>query len=132
MGEEGAFIRRRRQCLSCAKRFTTYERADLNFPTVVKKDGRRIDFSPDKLKASFALALRKRPVASADVDNAIERVQEQLLTAGLREIPSSRIGELVMQELHKLDKVAYIRFASVYRSFEDIDDFKLLVDEVRT
>lgn len=132
MGEEGAFIRRRRQCLSCAKRFTTYERADLNFPTVVKKDGRRIDFSPDKLKASFSLALRKRPVASVDVDNAIERVQEQLLTAGLREIPSSRIGELVMQELRKLDKVAYIRFASVYRSFEDIDDFKLLVDEVRT
>jgi len=132
MGEEGAFIRRRRQCLSCAKRFTTYERADLNFPTVVKKDGRRIDFSPDKLKASFSLALRKRPVASVDVDNAIERVQEQLLTAGLREIPSNRIGELVMQELRKLDKVAYIRFASVYRSFEDIDDFKLLVDEVRT
>lgn len=132
MGEEGAFIRRRRQCLSCAKRFTTYERADLNFPTVVKKDGRRIDFIPDKLKASFSLALRKRPVASVDVDNAIERVQEQLLTAGLREIPSSRIGELVMQELRKLDKVAYIRFASVYRSFEDIDDFKLLVDEVRT
>ena len=132
MGEEGAFIRRRRQCLSCSKRFTTYERADLNFPTVVKKDGRRIEFSPDKLQASFTLALRKRPVASADVDSAIEHVQEQLLTSGLREVPSSHIGELVMQELRKLDKVAHIRFASVYRSFEDIDDFKLVVDEVRT
>lgn len=132
VAEEGAFIRRRRQCLGCAKRFTTYERPDVSFPTVVKKDGRRIEFSYDKLQDSFTLALRKRPVASAQVDAAIERVQEQLLTAGVREVPSSRIGELVMQELRKLDKVAYIRFASVYRSFEDIDDFKHLVDEVRT
>lgn len=132
VAEEGALIRRRRQCLGCAKRFTTYERPDVSFPTVVKKDGRRIDFSSAKLQASFALALRKRPVASAAVDSAIERVEEQLLSAGVREVPSSRIGELVMQELRKLDKVAYIRFASVYRSFEDIDDFKHLVDEVRT
>ena len=132
VAEEGAFIRRRRQCLSCGKRFTTYERPDVSFPTVVKKDGRRIDYNRDKLHASFALALRKRPVASAQVDAAIEHVEEQLLTAGVREVPSSRIGELVMHELRKLDKVAYIRFASVYRSFEDIDDFKLLVDEVRT
>lgn len=132
VAEEGAFIRRRRQCLSCGKRFTTYERPDVSFPTVVKKDGRRIDYNRDKLQASFVLALRKRPVASAQVDAAIEHVEEQLLTAGVREVPSSRIGELVMHELRKLDKVAYIRFASVYRSFEDIDDFKLLVDEVRT
>ena len=132
VAEEGAFIRRRRQCLACAKRFTTYERPAVSFPTVVKQDGRRIDFSHDKLQASFALALRKRPVASAEVDNAIEHVEEQLLTAGVREVPSSRIGELVMHELRKLDKVAYIRYASVYRSFEDIDDFKHLVDEVRT
>ena len=132
VAEEGAFIRRRRQCLSCGKRFTTYERPDVSFPTVVKKDGRRIDYNRDTLQASFALALRKRPVASAQVDAAIEHVEEQLLTAGVREVPSSRIGELVMHELRKLDKVAYIRFASVYRSFEDIDDFKLLVDEVRT
>ena len=132
VAEEGAFIRRRRQCLSCGKRFTPYERPDVSFPTVVKKDGRRIDYNRDKLQASFALALRKRPVASAQVDAAIEHVEEQLLTAGVREVPSSRIGELVMHELRKLDKVAYIRFASVYRSFEDIDDFKLLVDEVRT
>lgn len=132
VAEEGAFIRRRRQCLSCSKRFTTYERPDVSFPTVVKKDGRRIEFRPEKLEGSFALALRKRPVPAAQVDAAIEHVQEQLLTAGVREVPSSRIGELVMHELRKLDKVAYIRFASVYRSFEDIEDFKHLVDEVRT
>ena len=132
MGEEGAFIRRRRQCLDCSKRFTTYERPDISFPTVVKKDGRRVDYNRDKLQASFALALRKRPVASVDVDNAMDHVEELLLTSGLREIASSRIGEMVMQELRKLDKVAYIRFASVYRSFEDIDEFKHLVDEVRT
>ena len=131
VAEEGAFIRRRRQCLSCGKRFTTYERPDVSFPTVVKKDGRRIDYNRDKLQASFALALRKRPVASAQVDAAIEHVEEQLLTAGVREVPSSRIGELVMHELRKLDKVAYIRFASVYRSFEDIDEFRALVDEVK-
>ncbi|MGN1055615.1 MAG: transcriptional regulator NrdR [Comamonas sp.] len=130
VAEEGAFIRRRRQCLGCTKRFTTYERPDVSFPTVVKKDGRRTEFSHDKLQASFTLALRKRPVESSQVDDAIERVQEQLLTAGVREVASSRIGELVMQELRKLDKVAYIRFASVYRSFEDIEDFKHLVDEV--
>ena len=132
VAEEGAFIRRRWKCLACAKRFTTYERPDVSFPTVVKKDGRRIEFSHDKLLASFTLALRKRPVASAEVDSAIEHVEEQLLSAGVREVPSSRIGELVMHELRKLDKVAYIRYASVYRSFEDIDDFKHLVDEVRT
>ena len=132
MGEEGAFIRRRRQCLSCAKRFTTYERPDVSFPTVVKKDGRRTEFSHDKLQASFVLALRKRPVASVEVDAAIDHVEEKLLNAGVREVASSHIGELVMHELRKLDKVAYIRFASVYRSFEDIDDFKHLVDEVRT
>ena len=131
VGEDGSFIRRRRQCGDCSKRFTTYERADVNFPAVVKKDGRRIDYDRSKLQGSFRLALRKRPVAATLVDTAIEKVEEHLLTAGVRELPSSRIGELVMNELKKLDKVAYIRFASVYRSFEDIDDFKHLVDEVR-
>ena len=132
VGEDGSFIRRRRQCAACDKRFTTYERPDVSFPTVVKKDGRRSDYDRSKLQGSFALALRKRPVAAPQVDCAIEHVEEQLLTAGVREVPSSRVGELVMAELQKLDKVAYIRFASVYRSFEDIDDFKHLVDEVRT
>ena len=129
--EEGGFIRRRRQCAACEKRFTTYERPDLNFPAVVKKDGRRIDYERTKLVASFNLALRKRPVSTEQIDSAIERIEEKLLNLGDREIASSLIGEMVMRELKKLDKVAYVRFASVYRSFEDIDEFKTLVDEVR-
>ena len=131
VAEDGNFIRRRRQCGACEKRFTTYERPDLNFPWVVKKDGRRMEYERSKLLASFQLALRKRPVSTEQVDAAMERIEEKLLNLGLREVPSNRIGELVMRELQKLDKVAYVRFASVYRSFEDIDDFKTLVDEVR-
>ncbi len=129
--EDGAFIRRRRRCASCDKRFTTYERPEVNFPAVVKKDGRRIDYERDKLRASMNLALRKRPVSTEQIDAAIERIEEKLLSLGLREVLSTRIGELVMRELKKLDKVAYVRFASVYRSFEDVDDFRTLVDEVR-
>ena len=131
IAEDGDFIRRRRQCGACDKRFTTYERPDVNFPTIVKKDGRRIEFERPKLLASMKLALRKRPVSTEQVDSAIERIEEKLLNLGAREVPSARIGELVMRELKKLDKVAYVRFASVYRSFEDIDEFKTLVDEVR-
>jgi transcriptional repressor NrdR len=131
MAEDGDFIRRRRQCLGCEKRFTTYERPDVTFPAVVKKDGRRIDYDRAKLQGSMNLALRKRPVSTEQVDGAVERIEEKLLNLGVREIPSARIGELVMRELKKLDKVAYVRFASVYRSFEDIDEFKTLVDEVR-
>jgi transcriptional repressor NrdR len=131
MAEDGDFIRRRRQCAHCEKRFTTYERPDLTFPAVVKKDGRRIDYERTKLLASLNLALRKRPVSTEQIDSAVERIEEKLLNLGVREIPSSRIGELVMRELKKLDKVAYVRFASVYRSFEDVDDFKSVVDEIR-
>ena len=131
MAEDGDFIRRRRQCAHCEKRFTTYERPDLTFPAVVKKDGRRIDYERTKLIASLNLALRKRPVSTEQIDSAVERIEEKLLNLGVREIPSSRIGELVMRELKKLDKVAYVRFASVYRSFEDVDDFKSVVDEIR-
>lgn len=131
VSEDGIFIRRRRQCAACEKRFTTYERPEVNFPVIVKKDGRRIDYDASKLRGSFALALRKRPVSTEQVGEAIDRIEETLLNLGLREVQSSRIGELVMRELQKLDKVAYVRFASVYRSFEDIDEFKALVDEVR-
>ena len=130
MAEDGDFIRRRRQCGACEKRFTTYERADVSYPVVVKKDGRRIDFEQGKIIGSMKLALRKRPVSTEQIDGAVERIQEKLLTSGLREVSSTRIGELVMRELKKLDKVAYVRFASVYRSFEDIDDCKTLVNEV--
>ena len=126
VAEDGDLIRRRRQCASCE----TYERPEVNFPTIVKKDGRRIEFERDKLRSSMNLALRKRPVSTEQVDLAIERIEEKLLNLGAREVASHRLGEWVMRELKKLDKVAYVRFASVYRSFEDIDDFKLLVDEV--
>jgi transcriptional repressor NrdR len=131
ISEEADFIRRRRQCGAFEKRFTTYERPDVTFPAIVKKDGRRIEYKRSKILGSMSLALRKRPVSTEQVDAAIERIEEKLLSLGLREVASNRIGELVMRELKKLDKVAYIRFASVYRSFEDIDEFRALVDEVR-
>ena len=131
ISEDADFIRRRRQCGACEKRFTTYERPEVNFPTIVKKDGRRTEYERVKLLASFNLALRKRPVSTEQIDSALERIEEKLLNLGVREVQSPRIGELVMRELKKLDKVAYVRFASVYRSFEDIDEFRALVDEVR-
>ena len=131
ISEDGDSIRRRRQCAACQKRFTTYERPDVSFPAIVKKDGRRIEYERTKVQASMKLALRKRPVSIEKIDGAVERIEEKLLSLGLRELPSTRIGELVMRELKKLDKVAYVRFASVYRSFEDIDEFKTLVDEVK-
>ena len=131
MSEDGDSIRRRRQCASCQKRFTTYERSDVSFPAIVKKDSRRIEYERAKVLASMKLALRKRPVSIEIIDGAVERIEEKLLSLGVRELPSAHVGELVMRELKKLDKVAYVRFASVYRSFEDIDEFKTLVDEVQ-
>ena len=131
VSEDADFIRRRRQCGACEKRFTTYERPDVTFPAIVKKDGRRIEYKRLKVFGSMNLALRKRPVSTEQVDAAVGHIEEKLLSLGVREVASHHIGELVMQELKKLDKVAYIRFASVYRSFEDIDEFRALVDEVR-
>ncbi len=131
ISEDADFIRRRRQCGACEKRFTTYERADVTFPAIVKKDGRRIEYKRSKILGSMNLALRKRPVSTEQIDSAVERIEEKLLSLGMKEVPSTRLGELVMRELKKLDKVAYVRFASVYRSFEDIDEFRALVDEVR-
>lgn len=131
VSEDGDFIRRRRQCAACEKRFTTYERPDVSFPAIVKKDGRRIEYKRSKISGSMGLALRKRPVSVEQIDTAIERIEEKLLSLGIKEIPSNQIGELVMRALKKLDKVAYVRFASVYRSFEDVDEFQALVDEAR-
>ncbi|GAB2471287.1 transcriptional regulator NrdR [Comamonas humi] len=131
VAEDGGFVRRRRQCGACDKRFTTYERPEVALPAIVKKDGRRIDYDRSKLKGSFSLALRKRPVSIDTVEQAIEQVEDKLRSLGAREVQTRLIGDLVMAELQKLDKVAYIRYASVYRSFEDIDQFKTLVDEVR-
>ena len=127
----GEALRRRRRCLACDKRFTTYERVELVMPMVVKKDGLRAEFEPAKLEASMALALRKRPVSAQDVADAIGRVIEQVRTSGAREISSERIGEFVMAELEQLDHVGYVRFASVYRNFEDVDEFTKAVREVR-
>ena len=128
--DEGDVIRRRRRCLKCDKRFTTYERAEIALPAVVKKDGARAEFDPSKLRGSMMLALRKRPVSVEQVDAAIERIQDKLLATGARELPSARLGELVMRELKRIDKVAYVRFASVYRSFEDVDAFRQLIRDI--
>ena len=130
VSEEGDAIRRRRRCGKCDKRFTTYERIELMMPVVVKKNGSRTEFLPSKLRASLMLALRKRPVAAAAVDAALVSIQEKLLTSGLREVDSGYIGELVMQQLKLLDKVAYIRFASVYKNFEDLAEFQNAIAEV--
>lgn len=130
--EEGDIVRRRRRCPSCDKRFTTYERIERSLPMVVKKNGSRVEYDRDKLKASMLLALRKRPVASEAIDAALARIEEKLIQSGEREIPSERIGELVMRELKKLDQVAYVRFASVYRNFEDVDAFSEAIREVKT
>jgi transcriptional repressor NrdR len=127
--DEG-FVRRRRRCLKCDRRFTTYERPEVAMPVVVKRDGGRAEFDPAKLRASMMLALRKRPVSTEQVDAAIDRIQEKLLSGSLREVPSTRLGELVMRELKRIDKVAYVRFASVYRSFEDVDEFRQLIRDI--
>ena len=128
--DEGVVVRRRRRCLKCDKRFTTYERAEIALPAVVKKDGARAEFDPAKIRASMMLALRKRPVSVEQVDAAIDRIQDKLLATGARELPSARLGELVMRELKRIDKVAYVRFASVYRSFEDVDEFRQLIRDI--
>lgn len=124
VNDEGDSIRRRRRCNSCDKRFTTYETADLRLPQVVKGNGNREEFSDTKLRDGFLLALHKRPVSAELLDEALHHVRNKLLVLGEREVPSRQIGELVMAELRKLDKVAYIRFASIYRSFQDADDFR--------
>jgi len=123
LADEGESVRRRRECVSCSERFTTFERAELRLPQVIKSDGRREPFNEDKLRAGLRRALEKRPVDTATVDAAIMRVQHKLLASGEREIQSRRIGEWVMQELKEMDAVAYVRFASVYRSFQDLKEF---------
>ncbi|MBL0354239.1 MAG: transcriptional regulator NrdR [Candidatus Dechloromonas phosphoritropha] len=130
LNEEGDVVRRRRKCNRCDKRFTTHERAEIQLPQVVKKNGLRTEFSRAKLRASLELALRKRPVSMESVDAAVADIEEMLLTAGEREVSTQQLGELVMRELKKLDKVAYIRFASVYRNFEDVDAFSRAIREV--
>ncbi|MFT0544744.1 transcriptional regulator NrdR [Allopusillimonas ginsengisoli] len=131
VSEEGDTIRRRRRCMACERRFTTYERAELIMPAVVKRNGTRVEFDDAKLRGSLSLALRKRPVNTEEVDAAVARIEESLLTSGHREVESDYIGELVMAELKKLDEVAYVRFASVYKSFQDIGEFVKTIDEIK-
>jgi transcriptional repressor NrdR len=128
---EASAIRRRRKCPSCDKRFTTYERIDLKMPRLVKKDGSRVEFDREKLSGSMKIALRKRPVETDALDAAIARIEERLRALGEREVPTSKVGDMVMRELAKLDKIAYIRFASVYRRFESPDEFREAVQEVK-
>lgn len=130
VAEDGANIRRRRRCMACEKRFTTFESAEVRMPALVKQSGERQDFSRDKLREGFRRALHKRPVSTELVDAAIDRITQRLLALGEREVSSRMMGEWVMAELKRLDKVAYIRFASVYRAFQDPDDFRDALKEV--
>jgi len=129
--EERDSIRRRRRCLACDKRFTTYETVELRMPQVVKQNGIRSEFDEEKLRTSFKRALHKRPVSTELVDAALDHVVQKLYALGEREVGSRQVGEMVMKELLKLDKVAYIRFASVYKSFQDVGDFTEAVEAVR-
>lgn len=128
---EGQQIRRRRECLQCAERFTTFETAELVMPRIVKSDDTREPFDERKLRNSMQKALEKRPVASEAVDTAVAHVCHKLRTFGEREVASRTVGELVMEELRHLDEVAYVRFASVYRSFQDVDAFREEIDRLR-
>ena len=129
---EGNQVRRRRQCLTCAERYTTYETAELVMPRIKKSDGKRQPFDEGKLRLGMERALEKRPVDSEDVENAINRIMHKLRTTGERELPSRAVGEAVMAELRKLDGVAYVRFASVYRDFQDVQDFSEVVRDLKT
>lgn len=128
--DEGDSVRRRRRCLTCDKRFTTQETIELRMPQIVKQNGMRSEFDSSKLRTSFTRALHKRPVSTELVDAAVDRVTHKLFAMGQREVGARLIGEMVMKELLKLDKVAYIRFASVYKSFQDVDDFSDAISAV--
>jgi transcriptional repressor NrdR len=128
--DESATIRRRRECPSCAARFTTYERVEAARLVVAKRDGTRQEFDRDKLASGLAKALTRRPVAEDAADRAADQIENELRSSGLSEIPSSRVGALAMDKLRALDHIAYIRFASVYQSFEDLEDLKREVDQL--
>jgi len=128
--EDLAAVRRRRECMKCEKRFTTYERVESVELVVVKKDGRREPFDREKLKAGLVRACEKRPVPHEKIEQTVEEIEMELRKKDTKEVPSSVVGELVMKKLKKLDKVAYIRFASVYREFADVEDFRKELKEL--
>jgi transcriptional repressor NrdR len=121
--DDAVSIKRRRRCISCFRRFTTIERAALDLPLIVKRDGTRVDFDRQKIKNSMLLSLRKRPFDMETVDSAILNIEQHLMMVGDKEVASDQIGERVMEALKKIDQIAYVRFASVYRSFQDVQDF---------
>ncbi|CAO1661590.1 transcriptional regulator NrdR [Salinicola sp. LHM] len=127
---EGDQVRRRRQCAGCGERFTTYETAELVMPRVVKSDGSRESFDEQKMRAGMALALEKRPVSVESFEAAVERIRQRLRARGDREVEARAVGEEVMEALQRLDHVAYIRFASVYRRFQDLDEFRAEIDRL--
>lgn len=130
LASDGAQVRRRRECVSCNERFTTYESAELNMPRIVKQDGSRMPFKQEKLCAGVMRALEKRPVSTEQIDAAINNITHKLLAAGEREVSSAMIGNLVMEELLALDQVAYIRFASVYLDFSDVNAFRDAIEKI--
>jgi len=127
---EGDHVRRRRECITCEERFTTYETAELVMPRIIKTDGVREPFNEDKLMAGLHKALEKRPVGIEKVEEAVSRIKAHLRSTGEREIPSRDVGEQVMKELRQLDEVAFVRFASVYRSFKDLNEFRQEIDRL--
>lgn len=131
MSDDGHSVRRRRECDDCNKRFTTYERVELQMPMIVKTSGYRTAYDREKIRIGFMRALHKRPVPTEYVDSAIDRIEQKILSLGEREITSRTIGEMVMRELKKMDDVAYIRFASVYEDFQRIDEFREKILELK-
>jgi len=131
LASEGAAVRRRRECQSCSERFTTFEMAELVMPRIIKSDGRREPFDEDKLRSGIWRALEKRPVQREDVEAAMNRILKHIRATGEREIPAKQVGSWVMEELRDLDQVAYVRFASVYRSFQDVSAFQDEIDKLK-
>lgn len=127
---EGGQVRRRRECLGCGERFTTYETVELSLPRVIKSDGNREKFDDAKIRQGLVKALEKRPVESDKIEETISRISKELMSEGQREVSSSRIGELLMEALKELDQVAYVRFASVYRSFQDVNAFREEIEKL--
>ncbi len=130
LANDGDMVRRRRECVACVERFTTYESAELVMPRLVKSDGSRVPFDEEKLRSGFSKALEKRPVRTENVESAIQSIKRQLRSTGDREVTTELLGNLVMVELRELDDVAYVRFASVYRSFQDVQAFREEIDQL--
>lgn len=130
LATDGAQVRRRRECLECGERFTTYESVELSLPRVVKSDGNRVKFDEQKLRRGLVKALEKRPVASERIDSIVNQIVKRMMADGAREVPSSQLGEWIMHSLRELDQVAYVRFASVYRSFQDVNAFREEIEKL--